>query len=597
MVNIHRKDVRNFLPSWTIEYGFIKYGDKSRCGLCSEIIVSRTSSIKRHFETNHKEISELNITERKEVISQRLKVIENQSNLLCKFVKTSNNVTEASFEISHLIAKHSKPFCEGEFLKTVMLKAAPSLFQDFNNKDKILQRIQELQLSRNTIKERILKMTVNISDQLQSDINSCDFFSICLDETTDIKSSARLAIFSRFSNGNEMREELLKLANIPERTRGTDLFEKHVGHPIIGFHCIIHQQMLCSKVGTSDLKELSEQVNKIINFIVARDMHKRQFKKILNDVNCEYDTLLLCNNVRWLSRATSLERFVNCLDEIRLFLHDNKTEFKELYNTEWLVKLMFFTDLTLHLNTLNKKLQGRGKTIKVMFGLIKGFEMKIDMFINDVKSGKFLYFPKVKKMLGEVDIFEQSNWDFTNEFSNIVGLIKIQFSQRFHDFKKIEKLIKIINYPDLFDVQDFNEYYLNWMELENLEMQLIDLQTNPIWTNKFVNMRKRIEELERHRIHNEETDCGVDNIILEVWNNIPENFSSVKKLAISLLTIFSSTYACESLFSVLNHTHSKARNRLTEEDSAACITLQSTSYQPDIKNLSTNMKQKISNKQ
>jgi len=47
-----------------------------------------------------------------------------------------------------------------------------------------------------------------------------------------------------------------------------------------------------------------------------------------------------------LSRAISLERFVNCLDEIRLFLHDNKTEFKELYNIEWLAKLMFFTDLT-----------------------------------------------------------------------------------------------------------------------------------------------------------------------------------------------------------------------------------------------------------
>ncbi|XP_050532646.1 zinc finger BED domain-containing protein 5-like [Daktulosphaira vitifoliae] len=307
-------DVRNFLPSWTIEYGFIKYVDQSRCGLCSEVIVSRTFSIKRHFETNHKEISELNIAERKEVISQRLKAIENQSNLLCKFVKTSNNVTEASFEISHLIAKHSKPFCEGEFLKTVMLKAAPSLFQDFNNKDKILQRIQELQLSRNTVKERILKMTVNISDQLQSDINSCNFFSICLDETTDIKSSARLAVFARFSNGNEMREELLKLADIPERTRDrtpnmtgaqigfVKVFEKHVEHPIIGFHCIIHQEMLCSKIGTSNLKKLSEQVNKIINFIVARDMHKSQSKKLLNDVNCEYDTLLMCNNVRWLSR-------------------------------------------------------------------------------------------------------------------------------------------------------------------------------------------------------------------------------------------------------------------------------------------------------
>lgn len=49
----------------------------------------------------------------------------------------------------HLAAKHSKPLSDGEFLKMVMLKAAPSLCQDLNNKEKI----KELQLSRNTIKE------------------------------------------------------------------------------------------------------------------------------------------------------------------------------------------------------------------------------------------------------------------------------------------------------------------------------------------------------------------------------------------------------------------------------------------------------------
>ncbi|XP_055380766.1 zinc finger BED domain-containing protein 5-like [Condylostylus longicornis] len=506
------QDVRSFLPSWTIDYGFIKHGDKSRCGLCSEVIVCRTSSIKRHFETNHREISEKNIAERRELISQRLKDVEKQSNLFSRFVKTPNNITEASFEISYLITKHSKPFSDGTFIKTLMLKAASSLFQDFNNKEKILQRIQELQMSRNTIKQRILKMSINISEQLQTDINSCDFFSICLDETTDINSSARLAIFARYSKGNEIREELLKLANIPERTRGADicevvvnelkspnlnvkkivsittdgapnmtgpatgfvnLFQEHVGHPIIRFHCIIHQQMLCAKVGTSDLKEVSEKVNKIINFIVARDMHKRQFKKLLNDVDCGYDTLLMCNNVRWLSRAISLERFQ-------------------------------------------------------------------------------------------------------------------QFAQRFLDFKRIENYLKIINYPDLFDMQDCDNNLHNWMRLDNLEMQIIDLQSNPIWVNKFVNMRKLVEDLESHRSQNVESECFMESKILEAWNSMPDTFYSVKKLAISLLTIFSSTYSCESLFSVLNHVHSKTRNRLTEEDSAACITLQSTMYQPDIKTLANN---------
>lgn len=89
------------------------------------------------------------------------------------------------------------------------------------------------------------------------------------------------------------------------------------------------------------------------------------------------------------------------------------------------------------------------------------------------------------------------------------------------------------------------------------------MQNTPIRTDEFTNMRKRIEEFECNRIHNGETDCGVDNTILEVWNNIPDTSYSVEKLAISLLTISSSTYTRESLFSVLNHWHSKTGNRLT----------------------------------
>lgn len=199
--------------------------------------------------------------------------------------------------------------------------------------------------------------------------------------------------------------------------------------------------------------------------------------------------------------------------------------------------------------------------------------------------------------MDETQIFEKTNCNFTDEFSKILDAIKQQFSQRFKDFKRIEKLFKIVNYPDLFDMQDFDNNLLNWMELENLEMQIIDMQSNPIWVEKFVSMRKHIEQLECYRLsQDEESECRIENSILEVWNSMPNAFGSVKRLAISLLTIFSSTYSCESLFSILNHVHSKSRNRLTEEDSAACINLQSTTYQPDIKHIAANMKQKTSNK-
>ena len=61
------------------------------------------------------------------------------------------------------------------------------------------------------------------------------------------------------------------------------------------------------------------------------------------------------------------------------------------------------------------------------------------------------------------------------------------------DLKRIEKLFKIVNYLNLFDMQDLDNNLLNQMELENLKMKIIDLQSNPIQVEKFVNMRKHIQ--------------------------------------------------------------------------------------------------------
>ncbi|GBM09081.1 hypothetical protein AVEN_27187-1 [Araneus ventricosus] len=82
-------------------------------------------------------------------------------------------------------------------LKEAWLACAPLLFYDFDNKDKIMQRIKDTPLSRNTIKERILKLAGNVTDQQKIDINSAPFISLCLDESTDVTKSARLAVLRR----------------------------------------------------------------------------------------------------------------------------------------------------------------------------------------------------------------------------------------------------------------------------------------------------------------------------------------------------------------------------------------------------------------
>ena len=80
------------------------------------------------------------------------------------------------------------------------------------------------------------------------------------------------------------------------------------------------------------------------------------------------------NNVRWLSRRLALKRFVECFNEIKIFLNDRNISYPELLNPKWASKRRFFAYFCEHLNDLNVKLQGKGKILDVTFGYIRNFE-------------------------------------------------------------------------------------------------------------------------------------------------------------------------------------------------------------------------------
>lgn len=98
-------------------------------------------------------------------------------------------------------------------------------------------------------------------------------------------------------------------------------------------------------------------------------------------------------------------------------------------------------------------------------------------------------------------------------------------------------------------------------------MELIEFQGNVIWRNKFINLNSELDK----------NYCDIDssiktvNLILIEWKSLPNSFTSIKKLALSLLTMFGSTYTCEQLFSSMNFIKSTLRNRLGTDISAACV--------------------------
>lgn len=64
-------------------------------------------------------------------------------------------------------------------------------------------------------------------------------------------------------------------------------------------------------------------VTKVVNFLVAHSsLTHRQFQAFLEEVDSAYKDIPLHSIVRWLSCGKVLERFVECFDEIKIFLSE-----------------------------------------------------------------------------------------------------------------------------------------------------------------------------------------------------------------------------------------------------------------------------------
>lgn len=128
------------------------------------------------------------------------------------------------------------------------------------------------------------------------------------------------------------------------------------------------------------------------------------------------------------------------------------------------------------------------------------------------------------------------------------------------------------------------------MNLDEFEMQLVNLYSTTIWKEKFVLPRNEMEEIERDKA----VISLIENTgwkILKVRNTIPENYFTIKIVALAILSIFSSTYWCV-FFSEINFIKPDLKNRLTEECSATCTLLKVTSCKSNMNELASNVQQK-----
>lgn len=109
--------------------------------------------------------------EREQKVKQMIAILQGQQQYFFHAQKVQEKATIASYEVAQLIAKHGKPFSDGNLIIHCLVKVAktmwPEKVQDFN-----------VSMSRNTVVRRIEDLSTNIKLQLSDKACAFDFYSI-----------------------------------------------------------------------------------------------------------------------------------------------------------------------------------------------------------------------------------------------------------------------------------------------------------------------------------------------------------------------------------------------------------------------------------
>ena len=131
----------------------------------------------------------------------------------------ADKIVRASYDISSILARRMKPFSDGDFNKECLVAVVDSVCPEQRSV------FESVSLSSRTVRRRI-EMSDNLHDSLKTRISTLVAFSLALDESTDTKDTAQLAVFIHgFTADLNVCEEFLQLVPLRGTTTGKDIFD------------------------------------------------------------------------------------------------------------------------------------------------------------------------------------------------------------------------------------------------------------------------------------------------------------------------------------------------------------------------------------
>ncbi|XP_056243076.1 zinc finger BED domain-containing protein 5 [Seriola aureovittata] len=299
-------------------------------------------------------------------------------------------------------------------------------------------KLDAIPMSDNTIQRHISDMADDVKEQVLDAIRESPFFSIQLDESTDVANCATLMVYVRFIKELNVQEEFLFCHPLPARTTAAEIFKalndfiqehhidwsrccgictdgaramtgrhrglvKQVQAVAVWSHCIIHRQALATKRMPKELHTVLDEAVKIVNLIKSRAMNARLFSILCNEMGAHFHQLLLHSEVWWLSRGKVLTRLCDLREEVLLFLAEiDSPLLKHMEDAKWVAMLAYLSDIFDWINTLNTSLQGKECHVFLAHDQVSAFRKKLDLWCTRVERGSVEMFPILE------DVVEQT---------------------------------------------------------------------------------------------------------------------------------------------------------------------------------------------
>jgi hypothetical protein len=200
-----------------------------------------------------------------------------------------------------------------------------------------------------------------------------------------------------------------------------------------------------------------------------------------------------------------------------------------------------------HLNLLNLQLQGKNHTVADMYEAIEALRSKLHLLERDIQGRKL-------------------------HLKEFVSSLAENFKERFESSPKLSGDILLFLRQPFFFVPADGEWTAEAKRLvpstdeAALQMEVLEMGTSDLLKAQ-------------HK----------ESLLCDFWINlVPQaRFKNPRAIAMLLLTMFPSTYICESAFSAMNAIKSQDRNRLSNAHLGQCLRIATTDYKPDIRKVAS----------